>query len=80
MLISQATPGESRGRQGSQPANLAELRSLLARPSGLTDGHRQRLSELGRAITRVRGLGAEYSRVDFSSYAQAVAGSAVGVV
>jgi len=68
MLISQRTQCELAGRQGCQPVSLAELRHQLARPSSMTDGHRQRLLELVHKLERVQSLGGEYSRVDVSSF------------
>jgi len=69
MPISLQSRRELPGRQGRLPADLAELRHLLARPSQLTDGHRQRLLDLARRVARVQALGGEYRRVSLSDVA-----------
>jgi len=61
------------GRQGRLPTDFAELRRLLASPSRLTDGHRQRLLDLARRVARVQALGGEYRRVSLSDRAAAAA-------
>ncbi len=69
MLISQEVQSQAFGPQGSGRGGLAELRRQLAEPSALNDGNRQRLLELARRLARVRSLGDEYVRVDFSDSA-----------
>lgn len=69
MLIPQQA-GKSHRRHGRRPADLAELRSQLAKPS-INDDTRQRLLELARRLARVQALGDEYTRVDFSPHAAA---------
>ena len=71
MLIPQTAQCEPQARQGSPRVSFAELRRNLARPSSVSGGHRQRLLELGQRLSRVQGLGDEYSRVDFSDPARA---------
>jgi len=68
MLIQQDARSETAGRQGGRPITLAELRSQLASPSGLSDGHRQRLLELSRRLARVQALVGEHARVGFSEH------------
>lgn len=70
MKVPQTAPSRSTCRQGRRADGLAELRSRLARPSWLDDGHRQRLSKLARRLARVRALGDDYSTyVEFSPHA-----------
>ncbi len=71
MLIPQLSQHQPFRRHGSHPAGLGELRRQLARPSGLADGSRQRLLELEGRLARVRRLGDEYGRVDFSPLVKA---------
>ncbi len=71
MLISHQVQSRRRGRHGSGPASLAELRRQLTKPSELDDGLRQRLLDLARRLARVRALGNEYARVDLSEHAAA---------
>jgi len=68
MVTHRRAQSENRGSQGSAPGELAELRRGLARPSILDDGHRQRLLDLAQRVTRVQGLGGEYSRVSLSEH------------
>jgi len=69
MLIHQEVVDEVGGRQGCRRVSLAELRRQLARPSELSDGHRQRLLELARRLVRVQALTDEHARVAFSEHA-----------
>ncbi len=68
MLISQSLSEPAAG-QGSPPMDFAELRRGLSVPSGMDDGHRQRLVDLVQKLARVRALGGEYLQVEFSEYA-----------
>jgi hypothetical protein len=68
MLISQQVQLDKGRRQGSMAARLAELRTMLSRPSRFSDGHRQRLLDLTQRLNAVQRLGGEYARVDFSRY------------
>jgi hypothetical protein len=68
MLISQQVQLDKGRRQGSRAASLAELRTMLSRPSRLSDGHRQRLLDLTQRLAAVQVLGDEYDRVDVSRY------------
>ena len=69
MLTSQDAQSDLHQRQGCRGGELAELRSLLARPSLLTDGHRQRLRDLAQRVARVQAMGGEYRRVGLSDSA-----------
>lgn len=71
MLVPQEARGRTLRRQGSLGANLGELRRQLGSPSTVDDGNRQRLLDLKRRLARVRALGDEYARVDFSPMAAA---------
>jgi hypothetical protein len=71
MLISQGHSELTTG-QGRPETDLAELRRLLAVPSAMTERHRQRLVDLAGRLARVRALGDEYLRVDFSPHAAEV--------
>jgi len=71
MLISRRAKCGARNRHGSQGVSLAELRRVLAEPSGLDDQHRQRLAGLAKRIARVRALGDEYAGVGLSEYVTA---------
>ena len=66
MLISQRASSDSRVRHGCLQRSFAELRSQLARPSQLNDGHRQRLRDLAQRVARVQALGGQYRRVSLS--------------
>ena len=68
MLISQQVQLDKGRRQGSMAASLAELRTMLSRPSRLSDGHRQRLLDLTQRLAAVQGLGDEYARVEMSPF------------
>ena len=70
MLISQQVQLDKGRRQGGMAASLAELRTMLSRPSRFSDGHRQRLLDLTQRLTAVQMLGDEYARVDLSPYLQ----------
>ena len=70
MLIPQEVHSGTGQGQGSFRTGLAELRRRVAEPSTMDDGHRQRLLELAKRLARVRFLGDEYSRVEFSVYAE----------
>jgi len=74
MPISQKAQCLAKRRQGSRRIDMAELRRLLARPSDLDDGHRQRLLDLSRRLARVQALGNGYARVTFSEHAAAALG------
>jgi hypothetical protein len=74
MLISQSAQPDRCCRQGSRAASLAELRRMLARPSRLSDGNRQRLLDLARRLVAVRRLGDEYARVEVSPYVRSAIG------
>lgn len=70
MEVPQDAPSRSNCGHGCHAGELAELRSQLARPSWLDDGHRQRLSKLARRLARVRALGDDYSTyVELSPHA-----------
>jgi hypothetical protein len=71
MLIPQSARSESRKGHGSPGVNLAELRRLLASPSEMNEGHRQRLLDLARSWARVQALGDGYARVELSEHVQA---------
>ncbi len=71
MLVSQTAHSEADSGQGSPGVGLAELRRRLAKPSRLSDGHRQRLLELERRLARVQALGNEYARLELSEYVAA---------
>jgi hypothetical protein len=79
MFTSQGRDSEVRGRKGLRPAEIAELRRDLARPSMISDGHRQRLLDLARRVAQVNSLGGEYRRVSLSEYAQAAIGNEAAV-
>jgi hypothetical protein len=68
MLISQPVQLDKGRRHGSRAASLAELRTMLSRPSRFSDGHRQRLLDLTQRLAAVQGLGDEYARVDVSHH------------
>lgn len=78
MLISQTAQCEALAPQGSGRESLAELRRRLANPVATGEGTRQRLVELAERLARVRALGGEYGRVDFSERAAAAMKVAVG--
>lgn len=63
--------GDLAGRQGGRPVNLTDLRSRLADPSNLQDGHQQRLLEVAQRLARVRSRGNEYARLELSEYVAA---------
>lgn len=69
MLISQSQ-SEPHAEQGSSDVDFAELRRRIADTSRMCEAHRQRLVDLARRLARVRALGGEYSRVDFSDAAR----------
>ena len=71
MLISQQAECDLHARQGGPAVSLAELRRQLGEPAKVRNGHRQRLLELAGRLARVRALGDEYARVDFSPFASA---------
>ena len=71
MLTSQNAHGGTWRPNGRGRPSLAELRRHLANPSSMSDGHRQRLSELARRLARVQALGGEYVRVGLSEQARA---------
>jgi hypothetical protein len=71
MPISSDAQSELQARQGGRTNGIAELRRQLARPSQLTDGHRQRLLDLATRLRRVQALGGEYRRVTLSDFAAA---------
>jgi hypothetical protein len=77
MLIPQCH-SEPENRQGSLSMELAELRRLMADPSLMGDGARQRLKELTRRLARVRALGDEYARVGLSEYAGELVSTSAG--
>ena len=68
MLISQ-NPGEFADEQGCSAADFAQLRCQVGDPASLDERGRQRLMELARRLARVRAMGDEYLRVNFSRYA-----------
>ena len=70
MLIPQKAQCGADARQGGLGAGLSELRRQLADPSAIDGEHRQRLLELARRLARVRALGDEYARVDWSPKAR----------
>ena len=72
MLISQQVQLDKGRRQGGRAASLAELRTMLSRPSSLSDGHRQRLLDLTQRLAAVQVLGDEYARVEVSQYVRRV--------
>ena len=76
MLIPQGVGNEPAGRQGGRQVSLAELRRSLARPSAMSDVHRQRLLDLAR---RVQALGDEYAGVGLSEHALEALNSGAGV-
>ena len=61
-------------RQGGQAAGLAELRRMLARPSRITDGRRQRLLDLTQRLAAVQRMGDGCDRVDISEYVRSALG------
>jgi hypothetical protein len=65
MLTPRLATCELEAGQGCPSSNIAELH---AGPAGLFPGtiNRQRLAELALRLARVRALGGEYGRVDFS--------------
>lgn len=69
MLIPQQAVSQAQHRHGRLRMSLAELRSQLAVPSSLGEGHRQRLLELAQRVARVQALGDEYARVGMSDVA-----------
>lgn len=69
MPISSEAQCDLQARQGGRTNGIAELRRQLARPSQLTDGHRQRLLDLATRLKRVQALGGEYRRVTLSDFA-----------
>jgi hypothetical protein len=77
MLISQQVQLDKCRRQGSRAASLAELRTALARPSRLSDGHRQRLLDLTQRLAAVQVLGDEYARVEASEFVRRAMGQGV---
>ena len=77
MLIPQEAQCQAPVRQGSRQS-LEELRRQLGHPSSLSDGNRQRLLDLQARLARVRALGDEFTRVEFSDSArQVVTGQAL---
>ncbi len=68
MLISQ-NPGEFTDEQGGSAVDFAQLRRQVSDPASLDERGRQRLMELARRLARVRVMGDEYLRVNFSQYA-----------
>ncbi len=71
MLIPQQAC-DRRVRQGRRSVTFAQLRKELASPSELlSDEQRQRLLELAKRLERIKALGDEYDRVDFSEAATA---------
>ena len=77
MFTSRKSSDDLGDRQGGRWANLSELRHELAKPSQLTDGHRQRLVDLAQRVARVQELGEAYTRVSLSEYVTAVIGERV---
>ncbi len=68
MLISQSL-SELEGGHGCPPMDFAELRRRMAESPSIEEGYRQRLVVLARRLARIRALGDEYLRVDFSENA-----------
>ena len=79
MLIPQEAPSGRTRQQGRGPVSLAELRKSLARPSAMSDAHRQRLLELGKRLSRLQALGDEYAGVSMSPGAQAAMACGIAV-
>jgi hypothetical protein len=79
MFTSHGSRSGVRGRKGIRPAEIAELRRDLARPSSISDGNRQRLLDLARRVAQINSLGGEYRRVSLSEHAQAAIGDAAVV-
>ena len=71
MLVSDRATGGPNRQHGRCPVGFAELRRQLACPSGLKDGHRQRLLELARRLARVQALGDKYARLELSEFVRA---------
>ena len=71
MLISQ-TLCESECEQGCSATDFAQLRRQLGEPASIEQRDRQRLVKLAQRLARVRAMGDEYLRVDFSDQAAAV--------
>ena len=68
MLISQSL-SEPEGGHGRPPMDFAELRRWMAESPSMEEGYRQRLVVLARRLARIRALGDEYLRVNFSENA-----------
>jgi len=68
MLIPQDVRCEAKRRHGSDRVSLSELRRRLARPSTISEAHRQRLSMIVRRAARVRALGDEYAGISVSEH------------
>jgi len=74
MLVQPRVHSGASCRQGSRPVSIAGLRSQLAKPSQMSDGHRQRLLDLARRLARVQTCVGEHSRVQFSEHARVAMG------
>jgi hypothetical protein len=76
MLTPQLASCELEAGQGRSSSNIADLD---AGPAGLIPGRltRQRLAELAERLARVRALGGEYARVDFSPELRQLVGQPV---
>ena len=79
MLIPQSVQPVEHRRQGSKAGSLAELRRVLASPSRISDGNRQRLLDLAGRLVAVRRLGGECARVQLSDHARLALGQGAPV-